>query len=141
MGCDRTQERGNKMTTLRINTKNNTIEMPSKKYEKLASKFGSKEYKEVQAARADYPNFTVVTKKAPKRNDPLKGITYEKMEQYILTHDEDGEIMKEFKKLTGKSDDSVGKVSYSKVKSWFSKTYFPKDEETENVKEKTNDVQ
>ena len=119
------------MMTLTINLRKNTIEMPSKKYEKLASKFGSKEYKEVQEARADYPNFTVVTKKAPKRNDPLKGITFEKMEQYISTHDDEGINMKEFLKLTGKSDDSVGKVSYSKVKSWFSKTYFPKDEETE----------
>lgn len=129
------------MNILTINTRKNTIEMPSKKYEKLASKFGSDEYKAVQQARADYPNYTVVTKKAPKRNDPLKGITFEKMEQYISTHDDEGINMKAFLKLTGKSDDSVGKVSYSKVKSWFSKTYFPKDEETENVKEKTNDVQ
>lgn len=130
------------MMTLTVNRKNKTIEMPSKKYEKLASKFGSREYREVQEARADYPNYTVVTKKSPKRNDPLKGITYEKMEQYISTHDdEEGTNMKEFRKLTGRSKDSIEKVSYSKVKSWFSKTYFPKDEETENVKEKTNDVQ
>lgn len=130
------------MNTLTINRKNHTIEMPSKKYEKLASKYGSNEYREVQEARADYPNYTVVTKKAPKRNDPLKGITYAKMKKYISTHDdEEGTNMKEFLKLIGKSDDSIEKVSYSKVKSWFSKTYFPKDEETENVKEKTNDVQ
>ena len=130
------------MTTLTINRKNHTIEMPSKKYEKLASKYGSKEYGEVQKARADYPNYTVVTKKSPKSNDPLKGITFEKMKKYISTHDdEDGTNMKEFLKLIGKSNDSIGKVSYSKVKSWFANTYFPKDEETENVKEKSNDVQ
>lgn len=69
--------------TLTINRKNHTIEMPTKKYASAASKYGSDEYKEVQAAHADYPNFKVVTRKSAKRHDNLKGLTYEVMETYI----------------------------------------------------------
>ena len=43
-----------------INFNNHAIEM-TKKFAKAAAKFGSEEYKQLQEARHDYPNFKVVT--------------------------------------------------------------------------------
>ncbi len=119
------------MTTITINTKNHSIEMPSKKYALAASKYGSDEYMEVQNARRDYPNYKVVTK-ATKRNDPLKGITYKKMEEYIKANDASSENEKYFKKITDK--ESLDRKSYGRVKSWFINTYFP-----EYANNKTNE--
>lgn len=119
------------MTTITINTKNHTIEMPSKKYALAASKYGSDEYIEVQNVRRDYPNYKVVTK-ANKRNDPLKGITYKKMEEYIKANDAGSENEKYFKEITDKK--SLQSKCYGKVKSWFVTTYFP-----EYVNNKSNE--
>lgn len=119
------------MTTIIINNKNHSIEMPSKKYALAASKYGSDEYMEVQNARRDYPNYKVVTK-ATKRNDPLKGITYKKMEDHINANDAGSENEKYFKKITDK--ESLDSKRYGEVKSWFIKTYFP-----EYVNKKSNE--
>ena len=119
------------MTTIIINNKNHSIEMPSKKYALAASKYGSDEYMEVQNARRDYPNYKVVTK-ATKRNDPLKGITYKKMEDHINANDAGSENEKYFKKITDK--ESPDSKSYGAVKSWVIKTYFP-----EYVNKKSNE--
>ena len=45
---------------MKINQKNRAIEM-SKKFAKAASVFGSREYKQLQEVRRDYPDFSVVT--------------------------------------------------------------------------------
>ncbi len=123
---------------LTINSRNHTIEMPTKKYATAASKFGTVEYNEVQTARKDYPTYKVVTRKAPKRADTLKGLNYEVMETYISKHDKDGEIQKQYNFLRGKSDDSVCSVSYGQIKKWFLDTYkdfgkFPENTTKENT--------
>ncbi len=112
------------MMTLTISFRNHTIEMPSKKYATAASKFGTIEYNEVQAARRDYPNYKVVTRKAPKKFDNLKGLTYEVMENYIENHDnENKEIKKQYDFLRGKAEGSVSSVTYGEIKKWFLATY------------------
>ena len=126
------------MMTLTINRRNHTIEMPTKKYATAASKYGTVEYNEVQAARRDYPNYNVVTRKAPKKADNLKGLTYEVMKDYISKHDENGEIKKQYDFLRGKSEDSVCSVSYGQIKKWFLDTYkdfgkFPENTTKENT--------
>ena len=65
LGCDLRKKGVIAMMTLTINRRNHTIEMPTKKYATAASKYGTVEYNEVQAARRDYPNYNVVTRKAP----------------------------------------------------------------------------
>ena len=110
------------MMSLTICSRNHTIEMPTKKYATAASKFGTAEYNELQAARRDYPTYKVVIRKAPKRADTLKGLNYEVMEKYISAHDESGEIKKQYNFLRGKSDDSVCSVSYGTIKKWFLET-------------------
>ena len=112
------------MMTLTINRKNHTIEMPTKKYATAASKYGSDEYKEVQAARADYPNFKVVTRKSAKRHDNLKGLTYEVMESYIADHDnEEGTNKSHYDFLRGLSKEKASSSTYGEIKKWFLNTY------------------
>ena len=121
------------MTNITINTKNNTLVI-TKKFEKAASKFGSPEYKELKEARADFPNFKVVARTVKQKKETYKGLTYEYMEKYISRHDKDGQIMEEFKIMTGQTDDSMKKGSYIEVKKWFLSIYpefdsFHKDRE------------
>lgn len=124
LGCDRPQERRITMMTLIINRKANTIEMPSKKYAHAASKYGSREYNEVQAARVDNPTYEVITRKTVKKNNnTLKGLTYEVMEKYISNHDENGKIKKQYDFLRGNAEESSCSATYGEIRKWFLKTY------------------
>ena len=111
------------MITLKINFKNRTIEMPSKRYASAASKFGSIEYREVQQACKDFPTYNLMIRTAPIRANASRGLTYEVMEDYISKNDEDGEIKKQYDFLRGKNNDSVSPASYFKIKKWFLETY------------------
>ena len=125
------------MTNLTINNKNNTIEM-SKKFAKAASSYGSPEYKDLQAARADYPTYKVVTKAAPKKKDSFKGLNYEYMENYIKTHNNAEEIMNKYNALraaTENQDDEFAEaVSYGTIKKWFLAQYPALTSYRENIK-------
>lgn len=111
-----------------INNKKMTIEV-SKKFAAAACKYGTQEYKELQEVRKDYPNFEVVTvtRKSAVKKDNFKGLTYEYMEKYISTHDDDGEIMKQYQDLRGLSERAKEALaepcSYLEVRAWFLKTY------------------
>ena len=57
-------------------------------FAKFAKNTHSEEYSHLQQVRKDYPNYTVITRTI-KRNSNKKtynGLTYEWMEDYILTH-------------------------------------------------------
>ena len=117
-----------------INERKCAIEM-SKKEAKAAAKFGSEEYKNLQIARKDYPNFKVVTvtRKTTSCQDTYKGLTYAFMESYIQKHDDDSKtIMAEFLTLRGLSEAATENLlepySYNEMKTWFLKT-FPAIEE------------
>lgn len=113
------------MTAITINAKNRTIEL-TKTFATASSKFGTDEYNLLQLARKDYPNYKVVTiaRKAPKNDKPtFKGLTYEYMEKYILTHDDDKQtIMNEYLALRGESEAKENletSFSYQEMKDWF----------------------
>ncbi len=81
-----------------INEKKMAIEM-TKKFAAAARKFGTKQYRDLQEARRDYPNFKVVTitRKATGCQDTYKGLTYKFMEDYIQKHDDaEQSIMAEY---------------------------------------------
>ena len=110
-----------------INEKKCAIEM-SKKEAKAAAKFGSDEYKDLQTARKDYPNFKVVTvtRKSTAKKNPFKGLTYEYMKMYIEKHDDDDKsIMAEYKMLRGLTDEAeevlAESFTYLEMKDWFLK--------------------
>lgn len=113
------------MTAITINAKNRTIEL-TKTFATASSKFGTPEYDQLQQARSHYPNYRVVTvaRKAPKNDKPtFKGLTYEYMEKYILTHDDDKQtIMNEYLALRGESEAKENletSFSYQEMKDWF----------------------
>ena len=117
-----------------INEKKMAIEM-SKKFAAAARKFGTQQYRDLQEARRDYPNFKVVTvtRKATGCQDTYKGLTYKFMEDYIQKHDDaEQSVMAEYLTLRGKSDAAkenlVESYSYKEMKTWFLKT-FPAIEE------------
>lgn len=112
-----------------INYKKCAIEM-SKKEAKAAEKFGTPEYKALQEARRDYPNFKIVTivRKASANKETYKGLTYTYMENYIKTHDgEDSDTMNEYLMLRGLTDEAKDALaepcSYIEMKAWFLKTF------------------
>ena len=63
------------MTTLNINLKDRTIEM-TKAFATAAGRFGTEEYRILQEARRDQPNYRVTVKKSKKSRDSLKGLNY-----------------------------------------------------------------
>ena len=102
----------------------------TKKFAKAAAKFGSKEYKSLQAARHDYPDFKVVTvsRKASSQKESYKGLTYSYMESYIESHDdEEKSIMAEYEMLRGLSQEAQEALaepcSYNEMKEWFLKKF------------------
>ena len=111
-----------------INEMKKTIEM-TKKFAAAAKRFGSDEYKQLQEARRDYPNYRVITKTTRgKKGDGFKGLTYAYMENYIKGHDdEDGSKMAEFNDLRATSDEAKAfgaeAMSYGEIKAWFLQQY------------------
>lgn len=112
------------MMNITINSKKGTIEI-TKKFEKLASRFGSDEYKALQEARRDNPKYKVVIKTtSAKKKESYKGLTYTYMETYIKAHDdEDKSIMSMYEDLRAISVEAqealAESASYHEVKEWF----------------------
>ena len=102
--------------TLKINRNNTTIVM-DRAFAKASEIVGSAEYNMLQTARRDYPTYNVVQRKI-KRNpnkECYKGLTYEYMEQYIISHC--AEKLAEFKEMRLISE--CHSVRYPKIKEWF----------------------
>ena len=115
-------------TEIKINDNNRTIEV-TKKFSTAASRYGTREYEELQDVRRAYPKYKVVVRKASKKKDSFKGLTYDYMENYIKNHDDDEKtIMTQFYTLCGK--DAKGTkiamaetASYGEIKAWFLSQY------------------
>ena len=125
--------------TMNLNHKNRTIEVTKKLYI-ASSRFGTKEYSELQQVRRDYPTYTVVVIARKTKSVEFKGLTYNYMEKYIASHDADGSIMEEYKMLTAKSEDAENAcaeaVAYTDVKDWFLDKY----PEIENFHDKRDEI-
>ena len=109
------------MSTITINSKRNTIEV-SKAFADKASKFGSNEYELLKRAQSENPNCRVEIKATrTNRRNTLKGLTYEYMQKYILTHNK--ELLNDFLDMIGKSNNEFGLETkgahYMSVKKWF----------------------
>ena len=105
----------------------------SKSFATKAAIFGTDEYKMLQEARRDYPDYKVTvgkTKatKTDKEQDIFKGLNYDYMEKYIEAHDdEEKSIMAEYLDLRGKSAEAkelqAGSASFLEIRSWFLNTF------------------
>ena len=115
------------MNAITINAKNRTIEL-TKTFATAASKFNSPEYLELKEARLDNPSFKVVTIVKKTARPKFKGLTYEYMEKYISTHDDEKKsIMSEYKgkrALTDEAKEALAvSASYTEIKDWFFMKY------------------
>ena len=115
------------MTNITLNHKNRTIEL-TKKFAADSSHFGTDEYKMLQEARRDYPNYKVVVASRKNSKNNFDGLNLEYMELYISKHDdEEHTIMNTFDVLLAR--DAASKAAglqaapYLKVKSWFLNQY------------------
>ena len=114
------------MSTIRINEKNRTIELMSKKFAAAASKYGTAEYMDLQAARRDYPSYKVVVKNTSRTNSGFKGLTYEYMEKYIKSHgtkEEKTEKLNAYNNKRLNVECLASAAAYREVKKWFLEQY------------------
>ena len=111
-------------TDVRVNYSNKTIVI-TKKFAKKIENPLSDEFEEFMDICGRLAGFEVVVKASVKRTkkDTLKGLNYDFMRQYIERHDENGENMKSFTKMTVKNEDNLCTKSYGEVKSWFLEQY------------------
>ena len=108
------------MTNITLNHKNRTIEL-TKKFAADSSHFGTDEYKMLQEARRDYPNYKVVIASRKNSKSNFDGLNLDYMELYISKHDDaEHSIMNEFEILLARDEDSkaagLQAAPYLKVK-------------------------
>ena len=110
---------------MKINMFEHTIVL-TKKELTAASRYGSDAYKELQNARRDNPGYEVIiaTREVKTQRETYKGLTYEYMEKYIKTHDdEEGTIWREYMIFRGKPLDEKDLIpvpyTYKQMKVWF----------------------
>ena len=79
----------------------------------------TEEYEILTRLQHDFPRLRVVRKthRSPKTANPAKGLTYERMEKYILLHENADELLDLFQKVQ-----SAGR-GYPYVKAWFVKQF------------------
>lgn len=112
---------------LLINHANRTIIM-DRTFAKYAANTRSEEYAHLQRVRQDYPEYEVIRCKINSNNnkETYRGLTYEYMEDYILSHGTPEEIKKNLKiydekKLISECHSKARR--YPVIKSWFLETY------------------
>ena len=113
--------------TLTINHANHTIVM-DRTFAKNALDTRSEDYDHLQAVRRDYPNYTVVQRhiRTNKSKNTYRGLTYEYMESYIMTHGTEETRLTNFKALQEKriiSECQGRAFRYPIIKSWFLAQY------------------
>jgi hypothetical protein len=97
-------------------------------FAKNAENTRSEEYAHLQAVRKDYPDYTVTLKTIKKNpnKESYKGLTYDYMEDYILTHGSEEEILEnfaEYKELRLIAKCHSRSMRYPTIKRWFLEKY------------------
>ena len=113
--------------TLKINHINRTIIM-DRTFAKHATDTRSEEYAHLQQVRRDYPGYQVVQRRIRTNSDKktYKGLTYDYMEDYILTHGSNEVRKANYKEYTEMRiiAECHGKAfRYPVIKSWFLDKY------------------
>ena len=113
--------------TLRVNHTHRVLVM-DRTFAKNANNVRYEEYAILQRARQDYPTYAVVTRqiKCNPNRETYAGLTYQYMENYILTHegaDTAEKVMTEYRELRLISECHCKARRYPAIKSWFLKKY------------------
>ena len=113
--------------TLKINHEKGIITM-DRTFAKNAENTMSAEYAHLQSVRRDYPNYAVIRRQIKKNpnKECYKGLTYEYMENYIITHEE-GEkqirVLEELAEMRLISECHSKAFRYPTIKKWFLNVY------------------
>lgn len=88
----------------------------------------STEYAHLQEVRRDYPTFAVVTREIKKNpnKESYKGLTYQYMEDYIITHESDEtreSVLNEYFELRLITQCHSKAFRYPTIKKWFLNKY------------------
>ena len=127
--CSIKTEKENKEMTnyLRVDHANRKLIM-DKTFAKKSSIVGTQEYSKLQECHRDFPEYSIVTrhiKKNPQK-ESYKGLTYEYMEDYIMTHEPQDIVMKvlnEFAELRLIASCHSKAFRYPIIKKWFLEKY------------------
>ena len=127
--------------TLTLNHNNRTIVM-DRTFAKNAMNTMSQEYTHLQRVRQDYPNYQVVQKhiKVNDTKETYKGLTYNYMREYIKSHEETEETLKELEEQILISKCHGTAFRYPCVKQWFLNKY-PEIAKFGQLIEKNNEEQ
>lgn len=112
---------------LKIDHKERQLVM-SREFAKYANNTMSEEYAHLQAVRKDYPLYKVVlrTIRRNENKECYKGLTYEYMESYILTHgnhEERMKIFREYEEMRLIAQCHSKTFRYPTIKAWFLEKY------------------
>lgn len=112
---------------LKIDHAKNVIVM-DRTFEKMAENTMSAEYAHLQQVRRDYPTYTVKTRTITRNSNKktYNGLTYEYMENYILTHgtkEERKATLEEFNEMILISKCHGKAYRYPTIKRWFLEKY------------------
>ena len=107
---------------LKVNHQNKTIVM-DRTFAKKAEVVGSDEYNLLQTARRDYDTYSVIRheiKKNPNK-ECYRGLTYDYMRNYIMSHSSAEAMIKKFDELLLLSE--CHSIRYPHIKKWFLEAY------------------
>ena len=112
---------------IKVDFQNGRIVM-DREFAKNCANPNSAEYSQLQRVRQDYPNFTVSTRtcKSNPQKESYKGLTYEYMEHYILTHESKDtvlEVLDEYNELRLIAACHSCSHRYPVIKRWFLAKY------------------
>lgn len=107
---------------------NNCMIIMDRTFAKKVENTMSNEYEHLQRVRKHYPKFTVVQRHIKKNDNKktYKGLTYEYMEEYIMTHGTSEVIQKNLAEFLEKrliAECHSNKYRYPVIKEWFLKKY------------------
>ena len=113
------------MTAIKVNYAKRKIVLSSA-FAKKCFTPGSVEYTQLQAVRADYPDFALVTRefKTNTAQEHYRGLTYDFMREYIGSHEKDAKVvLAELEEMIGVSKAHSLHKRYPTIKAWFLDLY------------------
>lgn len=115
------------MNALFVNFDKNQLVM-TRQFAQKCRNTQSPEYAQLQSVRRDYPGFAVITREIKKNpnKECYKGLTYQYMEDYIITHESDENrkaVLNEFNEKRLISACHSKAFRYPVIKQWFLEKY------------------
>ena len=108
--------------TIRIDHLNKNI-LISAAFAKAAMNIQGEEYKTLVEVRSLHHDYNVIKREIKKNpeKESYRGLTYEYIEQYILNHDLNGDILKYYEELKQRA--ACHSIRYAHIKKWFLETF------------------